>query len=95
MRMGKKIRTSVVLTAIAEEILQKYRNGFGLKGPLSVGLELFDGLPSDEQLRRVTAAETADKEARVMRAAGEAVVEQAAAEAREEDRRGKRARKTG
>ena len=69
MRMGKKIRTSVVLTAVAEEVLQKYRNNFGLKGPLSVGLELFDQLSAEDQLARIAKAEKIDKETRAADAA--------------------------
>ncbi len=59
--MGKKIRTSVVLTAKAEGILQKHRNAFGLKKVLSVGLELFDALSDTEQKARVSEAEKEDQ----------------------------------
>ncbi len=63
--MGKKLRQSaLILTFTAWEILKKYRNGFGVKNTLSVGLELFDKLSREEQFERVSAAEAADKMAR-------------------------------
>jgi hypothetical protein len=60
MHMARKIRTTVVVTAAAEAVLQKYRNNLGLKGPLSVGLLLFDRLEPGEQLERIRRAEEAD-----------------------------------
>jgi len=61
-KMSKKIRTTVVVTAAAEAILQKYRNNFGLKGPLSVGLMLFDSLTPQEQVDRTRQVEENDQD---------------------------------
>ena len=56
----KKRQSALILTQSAWEILQKYRNAYGVKNTLSVGLELFDGLSRDAQFEKVTASEAAD-----------------------------------
>lgn len=58
--MNKKLRTTVVLTHAAEQVLAKYRNAYGVKNVLSVGLELFDSLSRDEQFKKITASEAAE-----------------------------------
>lgn len=62
MAMARKIRTTVVVTAAAEAVLQKYRNNFGLKGPLSVGLMLFDQLSPQEKIDKTAEVENADRD---------------------------------
>lgn len=66
MCMARKIRTTVVLTTAAEAVLQRYRNNFGLKGPLSVGLMLFDALTAQEKIDRTRRIEEADRDPREM-----------------------------
>lgn len=55
------IRTTVVFTADAERILQGCRNSYGLKGPLSVGICLFDELPVAQKQQRITEAHVRDQ----------------------------------
>ncbi len=91
--MGKKIRTSVVLTEKAERILTEHR-GLGLMGPLSVGLELFDQLPEPEKRRRVTAIENEEKQKRAANRAqrvqeGQKVIVRAGVQAGRLQRRGR------
>ena len=54
------VRTSMVFTTAAQRILQKYRYSYGLKGPICVGMMMFDKLTRDEQLDRMFAAAQAD-----------------------------------
>ena len=59
--MPSKRTTTVVLTEKARKIKDVLSPGLGLKGILSVGLELFDKLSDKEKIRRVGVAITADK----------------------------------
>jgi hypothetical protein len=59
---GRKIRTTVVVTKAGEAILQKYRLNFGLKGPLSVGLLLFDRLTPEQREVMTRQVEEADRD---------------------------------
>lgn len=58
--MPSKIRTTVVLTKKAQKIKGQYGAALGLKGVLSVGLELFEGLSDTEKINRVGAAMRGD-----------------------------------
>ena len=57
----KIVRTSVVLTKRARAILARYRNSFGQKNVLSVGVELFDKLKDSEKIRLTDESEAADQ----------------------------------
>jgi hypothetical protein len=58
----KKIaRTTVVLTKRARVILTRYRNSFGQKNVLSVGVELFHKLEDSEKIQLTDESETADQ----------------------------------
>ena len=59
--MPSRKTTTVVLTQAAREIKNRYAVPMGLKGVLSVGLELFAKLPDSEKIARVRAALEADK----------------------------------
>jgi len=54
--MPKRKTTTVEFTKKGERLKNRYCVVFGLKGVLSVGLELFDGLSDDDKLSRVTRA---------------------------------------
>ena len=62
MQEKRKIsRTTVVLTKRARQVLIRYRNSFGQKNVLSVGIELFDRLDPAEQIRLTSASEAVDQ----------------------------------
>ncbi len=93
--MGKKIRTTVVLTAKAETILMKYRNTYGLKAPLSIGLEEFDRMAPEVREKEVNRVEAEDevqrKAMRAQREEAAAAVESGVARARRLPRQRRRA----
>ena len=59
--MPSKRTTTVVLTEKSREIKNRLAPGLGLKGILSVGLELFDKLSDTQKIKRVGIAITTDK----------------------------------
>lgn len=59
--MPSKMRTTVILTEKARHIKNRLAPAFGLKGILSVGVELFEKLPDDKKISRVAEAIRSDK----------------------------------
>ena len=62
--MGAVRQSTVNLTKNAQEIKDRLSPGLGLKGILSVGLELFDKLSDKEKIERVGLALVGDKRGR-------------------------------
>ena len=62
--MPSKRTTTVVLTEKSRKIKDRLGPGLGLKGILSVGLELFDKLGNAQKIKRVGIAIIADKKSK-------------------------------
>lgn len=67
--MPSKRTTTVVLTKKAQEIKNRLTPALGLKGILSVGLQLFDQLSDKEKIIRIAQASDEDKELPVVKIA--------------------------
>lgn len=63
--MPSKKTTTVVLTKKAQKIKKCLAPALGLKGILSIGLELFDNLPDNDKITRVTKAIIEDTKERL------------------------------